>query len=66
MGGGKVATVEQRGKYELCCYGSPGFPGWAVFEFKPTKPDEPDWKSVINGTWSDVWKKYVDLAVTRS
>jgi hypothetical protein len=56
MAGGKVVTIETRGKYELCCYGSPGFPGWAVFI---------EGKSVINGSWSDVWKKYVDLIATQ-
>lgn len=51
--------VEQRGPVALWCYGSPLYPGWAAFIYKPDKDGE--WKSVKNGKWPDVWAKYQEL-----
>ncbi|AHJ10746.1 hypothetical protein P106B_63 [Rhizobium phage vB_RglS_P106B] len=53
-----IQLVEQRGNIQLCCYPRAG---WAIFVYKPTKPDEPEWKSIINGKWSDVWPKYLQM-----
>jgi len=53
-----IRTVERRGDIELCCY---SWSGWAVFVYRPTKPDEPDWKCVANGKWSDIWPKYSEM-----
>lgn len=44
---------------QLCCYPRNS---WAVFVYKPTKPDEPDWKCVKNGRLTDVLEKWNEIA----
>jgi len=51
-----IRTVEQRGKFMLCCY---PLNGWAVFVYRPDA--DGDWKSIINGKLSDVIAKWREV-----
>lgn len=58
-----IRVIAQTPTALLCCYPRNS---WAVFVFKPTKPDEPDWKCVKNGRLTEVLEKWNEIAFGRN
>lgn len=58
-----IRIIVQTSTAQLCCYPRNS---WAVFVFKPTKPDEPDWKCVKNGRLTEVLEKWNEIAFGRN